>query len=88
MGKYEKLKQKVLSGSSDSNVNFESLCQLLLRLGFSERTRGDHHIFTRIDIEEIINIQPIGSKAKAYQVRQIRNLLKKYRLGEENAGQV
>ncbi len=81
MGKYEKLLIKILSGSSDGNINFSELRQLLIRLNFDERIKGDHHIFTRKDILEIINIQPQGSKAKAYQVKQIRNLITKYRLG-------
>ncbi len=29
---------------------------------------------------EIINLQPAGSKAKAYQVKQVRNLVVKYKL--------
>lgn len=82
MGKYEKLLFKILSGSSDGNINFSELRQLLLRLNFDERIKGDHHILTRKDIVEIINIQPKGSKAKAYQVKQIRNLITKYRLGD------
>ena len=81
MGKYEKLLFKILGGSSDGNINFSELRQLLIRLNFDERIKGDHHIFTRKDILEIINIQPQGSKAKAYQVKQIRNLITKYHLG-------
>ncbi|MDJ0706040.1 MAG: type II toxin-antitoxin system HicB family antitoxin [Leptolyngbyaceae cyanobacterium MO_188.B28] len=50
MGKYEKLRQKILSGSSDSNINFSELCKLLIRLEFSERVRGDHHIFIRYEL--------------------------------------
>lgn len=84
MGKYEKLRQKILQGTSDSNVNFSDLCQLLSRLGFEVRVKGDHHIFTKDNIEEIINIQPQSSKAKSYQVKQIRKLLIKYYLGEIN----
>jgi len=30
-------------------------------------------------------IQPLGSKAKAYQVKQVRNLIVKYKLAGENA---
>lgn len=45
MGKYSKLLQKVLVGSSDSSIDFSSLCQLLVRLGFQERVKGSHHIF-------------------------------------------
>jgi predicted RNA binding protein YcfA (HicA-like mRNA interferase family) len=84
MGKYEKLRQKILQGISDSNVNFSDLCQLLSRLGFEVRVKGDHHIFTKDNIEEIINIQPQSSKAKSYQVKQIRKLLIKYYLGGTN----
>lgn len=84
MGKYEKLIQKILSTTSDKNINFADLCKLLIRLDFKERIKGEHHIFTREDVEEIINIQPRGSKAKPYQVKQIRNLIIDYRLGEKD----
>ncbi len=84
MGKYERLRQKILSGTSDANVNFSELCQLLIRLRFSERVRGDRHIFTKDGIEEIINIQPKGAMAKPYQVKQIRNVIVKYRLGDRD----
>jgi predicted RNA binding protein YcfA (HicA-like mRNA interferase family) len=56
----------------------------LLALGFSERIKGSHHIYYRQDIEEIINLQPKGSEAKVYQVRQVRNIILKYRLEEPN----
>lgn len=85
MGKYEKLLQRILSGTSDNNIKFSELCQLLKKLRFKERVRGDHYIFTRDNIEEIINIQPKSSKAKGYQVKQIRNLIVKYGLGDSNA---
>ena len=82
MGKYSKLRERILAGGSDGNVEFSALCQLMVRLGFEERVNGSHHIFTRDDIAEIINLQPKGSKAKPYQVKQVRNILVKYRLGE------
>lgn len=69
MGKHEKLLQKVLAGTSDKNINFEELCNLLIALGFGKRTKGGHHIFSREGVEEIINLQPIGNSAKAYQVK-------------------
>ncbi|MBE9080435.1 type II toxin-antitoxin system HicA family toxin [Romeria aff. gracilis LEGE 07310] len=84
MGKYEKLRQKILTGTSDANISFSELCKLLVRLGFSERVRGDHHIFAKDRVDEIINIQPKGSKAKPYQVKQIRNVIVQYRLGDQN----
>lgn len=53
-------------------------------LNFQERIKGDHHIFTRDDVLEIVNIQPLNNgKAKAYQVKQIRNIILKYRLNRE-----
>lgn len=59
--------RKYWRGGADSNIGFGELCNLLLRLKFDERVRGDHHIFTRADIAEIVNLQPKGNKAKPYQ---------------------
>ncbi|AHE97839.1 hypothetical protein THITH_05730 [Thioalkalivibrio paradoxus ARh 1] len=50
MGRYSKLKAVILAGTADANVDFAALCQLLVRLGFEQRVRGSHHIFTRADI--------------------------------------
>jgi len=81
MSKFEKLILKLLSGKADNNFNFEDLRRLLFSLGFSERMKGgSHHVFTKENIPDIINIQPIGSKAKDYQVKQVRNLVIKYKL--------
>ncbi len=82
MGRYEKLYHQVLSGTADRNVKFDDLRWLLKRFGFAERIRGSHHIFTKDGVEEIINIQPKGNQAKPYQVKQARNLMIKYRLGD------
>jgi len=82
MGKYSKLKLTILSGNADANVDFAALCQLLERLGFEVRVKGSHHIFTRNDVSEILNLQPKGNKAKLYQVKQVRSILVKYQLGE------
>ncbi|HEX8354683.1 MAG TPA: type II toxin-antitoxin system HicA family toxin [Pyrinomonadaceae bacterium] len=81
MGKYEKLLVQILRGASDANISFDGLCQLLKHLGFAERIRGSHHIYTREGVEEILNLQPLGSKAKAYQVKQVRGVILRYRLG-------
>jgi hypothetical protein len=77
---YQKLLTKVLRGSSDADIPFEDMCHLLERIGFDRRIRGDHHIFTRKNIEEILNLQPKGSKVKPYQVKQVRNVLLRYKL--------
>jgi len=56
-------------------------CLLLKDLGFAERIRGGHHISTRQGIEEILNLQR-SSMAKPYQVRQVRNVIIRYKLAE------
>ena len=83
MGKYDKLLLQILRGASDANISFDNLCRLLRHLGFEERTRGSHHVFRRQGVEEKINIQKDNGKAKAYQVRQVRMVILKYKLGEE-----
>jgi predicted RNA binding protein YcfA (HicA-like mRNA interferase family) len=80
VGRHEKLIQKILSGRQDTSVIFSEAVSLLQAFGFSLRIRGSHHIFDREGVDELINIQPDGSKAKAYQVKQIRDLILKYRL--------
>jgi predicted RNA binding protein YcfA (HicA-like mRNA interferase family) len=86
MGKYEKLLEQILIGSSDSNVDFDELCQLLIKLGFEKRVRGSHHIFRKQGVEERINLQRDGSKAKAYQIRQVRSVILRYNLRGKTNG--
>ena len=81
MDKYGKILDRILRGSSDANIPFAQMRNLLIRVGFKERIRGSHHIFTKEGVEEIINLQAKGSKAKSYQVKQARNLILKYNLG-------
>lgn len=84
MGRRGKHYEKIVSGSSDANIPFEQTRTLLGHLGFTERVRGSHHVFSREDVEEIINLQKIeGGKCKAYQVRQMREVLLKYNFEEE-----
>ncbi|MFN7961992.1 MAG: type II toxin-antitoxin system HicA family toxin [Thermoanaerobaculia bacterium] len=79
-----KLVDRILRGSSDANIPFDSLCSLLRDLGFAERIRGSHHVFSKQGVAEILNLQPVGRLAKAYQVRQVRNVILSYRLGGTN----
>ena len=86
MNRNRNLFQTILSGQSDANIRFQDLRGLLLRLGFSERTRGSHHTFRKEGIPDLINLQRDGSHAKAYQVRQVRRILLMYNLfGDNNA---
>ena len=79
----EKTLEKILRGTSDANIFFDDLRRVLQDLGFSERIRGSHHIFSRDWVEEILNLQPRGNKAKPYQVKQVRHVILKYRMGGE-----
>ncbi|MBF0556267.1 MAG: type II toxin-antitoxin system HicA family toxin [Nitrospirae bacterium] len=72
---------KVLSGISDKNISFDDIKKLIEGFGLFCRIKGDHHIFSKEGIAEIINLQPLkDGKAKAYQVKQVRNLILKYKL--------
>jgi hypothetical protein len=86
MSKREKLLEKIILGSSDTNIPFDGLMNLLEWLGFEKRIHGSHHIFSKAGIEEIINLQPKGWLSKPYQVKQIRGLLLKYKLGVKANG--
>ena len=70
MARLVKLLENILQGKSDANIPFMELCGLLRRLGFEERIRGDHHIFTGDGVQEIVNIRPI------------RGIILKYKFGE------
>jgi hypothetical protein len=84
MSRYKKLLYKILDGHKDKNISFKDLCLTLEHLNFNRRIRGDHYIFTRYDINEIINIQPRGNMAKPYQVKQIRYIINLYELGGQD----
>jgi len=80
----KKILEKVLTGVSDQNIIFAELRKLILYFGFRERIKGDHFIYSKPGILEIINIQPLhGGKAKPYQVKQVRNLIIRYKLNKE-----
>lgn len=84
MGEHEKLYEHIMLRRSDANVPFAGLCALLKRLGFEERIRGGHHIFTMNQVEEILDLQPKSGKGKPYQVRQVREVILKYNLALED----
>jgi hypothetical protein len=80
MNRHHKLLHHILTKRGDANVPFDGLRRLLGRLGFDERIRGDHHIFSKKGLDEIINIQPKGDNAKPYQVKQVRAVVLRYGL--------
>ena len=83
MTRHEKLVDRILRGTSDADISFDDLCAMLTRLGFAMRIKGSHHLFSKAGIVERVNLQRDGANAKPYQVRQVRNLIVKYRLAKD-----
>jgi predicted RNA binding protein YcfA (HicA-like mRNA interferase family) len=91
MTQINKLLAKLMLGASDANFSFSDLCQILQILGFEVRIKGSHHIFTKEEVAEILNLQPQKadkSKAKAYQVKQVRAVILKYKLVNQDDHEV
>jgi len=82
VAQWGKTLQRVMSGQADASIDFQALCTLLPHIGYQAwRRHGSHHLFVHPDRPENINIQPGASgKAKPYQVKQVRDLLRKYGL--------
>jgi hypothetical protein len=71
VSRHRRTLEKVLLGTSDANISFDDLRNLLVHLGFSEKSRGSHHIFRKTGVDEMPNLQRDGVQAKPYQVRGI-----------------
>jgi predicted RNA binding protein YcfA (HicA-like mRNA interferase family) len=72
---WSKTLEKLMAGQSDASIDFDDVCNLLTRLGYTRRQNGSHNIFRKPG-SELINLQNSGGKAKPYQVRQVRDQLK------------
>ncbi|MCC7350575.1 MAG: hypothetical protein IT446_08410 [Phycisphaerales bacterium] len=83
MGSTGKILERILRGQSDANIAFRDVRNLLLHLGFEERISGGHHIFRKEGIRQMINLQKDGSRAKPYQIRQVRHIILEYKLAGE-----
>jgi len=80
MSRVEKLFANLMGGRHDADFSFNQLCSLLIRLGYTMRkAKGSHVIFQHG--ASFLNLQsaPDG-KAKAYQVRQVRQELQNLNL--------
>jgi uncharacterized membrane protein (DUF2068 family) len=86
MSQLQKLLLSLLSGRGDQNIRFADLLKLLEYFEFNVRIKGSHHICTRSDVVEIINLQPVNGMAKPYQVKQVRELVVKYKLAIKELG--
>ena len=69
MSRKRKLFEKILAGTH--NIRFDELCRLAEAFGYRlDRVSGSHHIYEHMQAERPLNLQDVGGKAKAYQVRQ------------------
>ena len=84
MTRFEKLYRQIIVKGKTS-VSFNDLQFFVEKLGFTGRCEGDHFIYHLDGVNEIINIQPDGKDAKKYQVKQVKKVVEKYKLGgDEN----
>jgi hypothetical protein len=72
----------VLRGTADANIRFDDLRSLSTALGIIGRVEGEPSHFVKPDVMEILNLQPPGSLAKPYQVKQVRAVIVRYKLAE------
>jgi len=80
----KKILEKVLSGLSEKNIRFDELKKLIEDLDIDCRIKGNNHIFTKKGVAEIVNLKPLkNGKAKPYQVKQVRQLILKYKFHKE-----
>ena len=83
MSRSKRLMRRILDPGSDAGVGFDDLRGLLRTLGFAERTKGSHHIFTKEEVTEMLNLQRDNGHAKPDQGRQVRGVIQKYKLGRD-----
>ena len=77
--KKRKLLERILTGSK--NIRFDEMVSLVEAFGFRlSRISGSHHIFVHPDVQELVNLQDVGGKAKPYQIRQFLRLVERYNL--------
>jgi predicted RNA binding protein YcfA (HicA-like mRNA interferase family) len=74
-----KLLEKALR--NPQGLRFDEAKKLAKAFGFRlDRIKGSHHIFNRPGIQEFLNLQDCGGKAKPYQVKQLLKLVELHNL--------
>lgn len=77
----QKTYNDVISGKSDNNIRFTEFRNLIIDLGVDFKNQnGSHMVYYHKGINERMTVQNAGSKAKGYQVRQLRNIIVKHGL--------
>lgn len=83
MSRKGKLLAKVLAGAH--NIRFAELCRLAEAFGYRlDRVSGSHHIYEHPSADRPLNLQNVGGKAKAYQVRQFLRDIEEFHLTMED----
>ena len=72
----KKVYESVKNGKSDNNIGYADFQNLAVALGFvKRRQRGSHTMYYHKRVGAYLNIQKDGSKAKSYQVEQLREII-------------
>jgi predicted RNA binding protein YcfA (HicA-like mRNA interferase family) len=77
MTKQDKLLQLVLNATAA--MRFEDACKIAEMIGFSRKSgQGSHVVYGKEDEMTLLNFQNRNGMIKPYQVRQLRDMVKKY----------
>lgn len=75
-----KLYAKLLANPA-ATVSYRDFERMLFAFGFAhERTRGSHRAYIHSGIRRSISVQPRGTDAKPYQVREFMSMVETYGL--------
>ena len=79
MSKIEKLLAK--AKNNPDNIRFQEICNLAEYIGFKLKGgKGSHKVYSRKGITEILTLQDVNGMAKPYQVRQLLDIIERYKL--------
>ena len=70
----------LMQGQHDADFSFDRLCALLITLGYFMRRAKGRHVILQRETSYLHLQATAGGKAKAYQVRQVRQELQKLNL--------
>ncbi|MDP1773853.1 MAG: hypothetical protein Q8L15_16385 [Methylobacter sp.] len=77
MTKHDKLLQSVFNVSV--SIRFEDACKVAELIGFSRKSgQGSHIVYGKDDEIKLLNFQNRNGTIKPYQLRQLRDMVKKY----------
>jgi hypothetical protein len=72
----EQLFARLTDFGSEASVWFDDLRRALRLAGFEERARGSHFVYSRRKSPLIVTLQAREGRARPYQVRQVRGLIR------------